>query len=164
MPLPRRPDRRARRRADVLGNTTGIVGFFGASSMERLPTEIAMTENMRRFKSIAIGRAIMSGRFITDADIVRDQVDWGVTGWISRPSFTGSTSMCVMDVHLQPGGGHAFHRHPDQEEIIWVREGRIEQWLEDAKQELGPGRGGLHPEGRRPRVVHGRRTRRRSSA
>ena len=24
----------------------------------------------------------------------------------------------------QPGGGHAFHRHPDQEEIIWVREGR----------------------------------------
>ena len=81
----------------------------------------------------------MNGSFITDADIVRDQEDWGVTGWISRPSFTGSTSMCVMDVHLQPGGGHAFHRHPDQEEIIWVREGRIEQWLEDSKQELGPG-------------------------
>ena len=81
----------------------------------------------------------MSGRFITDADIVRDQEDWGVTGWISRPSFTGSTSMCVMDVHLQPGGGHAFHRHPDQEEIIWVREGRIEQWLELQSRELGPG-------------------------
>ena len=32
-----------------------------------------------------------------------------------------------------------------------MREGRIEQWLEDAKHELGPGRGGLHPEGRRPR-------------
>jgi predicted TIM-barrel enzyme len=38
----------------VLQRTTGIVGFFGASSMERLPTEVAMTENMRRFKSIAI--------------------------------------------------------------------------------------------------------------
>ena len=38
----------------VLQRTTGIVGFFGASSMERLPTEIAMTENMRRFKSIPI--------------------------------------------------------------------------------------------------------------
>jgi predicted TIM-barrel enzyme len=38
----------------VLANTTGIVGFFGASSMERLPTEVAMTENMRRFKSITI--------------------------------------------------------------------------------------------------------------
>jgi predicted TIM-barrel enzyme len=36
----------------VLERTTGVVGFFGASSMERLPTEVAMTENMRRFKAI----------------------------------------------------------------------------------------------------------------
>jgi predicted TIM-barrel enzyme len=38
----------------VIDNTTGVVGFFGASSMERLPTEVAMTENMRRFKSIVV--------------------------------------------------------------------------------------------------------------
>ncbi len=38
----------------VLDSTTGVVGFFGASSMERLPTEIAMTENMKRFKSIRV--------------------------------------------------------------------------------------------------------------
>jgi predicted TIM-barrel enzyme len=38
----------------VLERTTGVVGFFGASSMERLPTEIAMTENMRRFKALAL--------------------------------------------------------------------------------------------------------------
>ncbi len=37
----------------MLERTEGIVGFFGASSMERLPTEIAMTENMRRFKALA---------------------------------------------------------------------------------------------------------------
>jgi predicted TIM-barrel enzyme len=41
----------------VLEATTGVVGFFGASSMERLPTEVAMTENMRRFKSIPIEEA-----------------------------------------------------------------------------------------------------------
>ena len=35
--------------------TTGVVGFFGASSMERLPTEVAMTENMKRFKALAPG-------------------------------------------------------------------------------------------------------------
>jgi predicted TIM-barrel enzyme len=40
--------------AYVLERTTGVVGFFGASSMERLPTEVAMTENMRRFKSIPV--------------------------------------------------------------------------------------------------------------
>ncbi len=36
----------------VLARTHGVAGFFGASSMERLPTEIAMTENMKRFKTI----------------------------------------------------------------------------------------------------------------
>lgn len=38
----------------VLDRTTGVQGFFGASSMERLPTEVAMTENMKRFKGLAI--------------------------------------------------------------------------------------------------------------
>jgi predicted TIM-barrel enzyme len=38
--------------AYVLERTEGVVGFFGASSMERLPTEVAMTENMKRFKGI----------------------------------------------------------------------------------------------------------------
>jgi predicted TIM-barrel enzyme len=37
----------------VLDRTEGVVGFFGASSMERLPTEVAMTENMKRFKALA---------------------------------------------------------------------------------------------------------------
>ena len=40
--------------AYILERTTGVVGFFGASSMERLPTEVAMTENMRRFKAIPV--------------------------------------------------------------------------------------------------------------
>ena len=41
----------------ILDHTEGIVGFFGASSMERLPVEVAMIDNMRRFKSIATGRS-----------------------------------------------------------------------------------------------------------
>lgn len=40
--------------AYVLKRTTGVVGFFGASSMERLPSETAMTENMRRFKALSM--------------------------------------------------------------------------------------------------------------
>jgi predicted TIM-barrel enzyme len=42
--------------AYVIANTEGVVGFLGASSMERLPTEAAMTENMRRFKAILSDR------------------------------------------------------------------------------------------------------------
>ena len=36
----------------VLRNTEGVHGFYGASSMERLPTEIAITEQMKKFKAI----------------------------------------------------------------------------------------------------------------
>jgi len=37
----------------VLKNTKNCHGFYGASSMERLPTEVALTEQTRKFKSIA---------------------------------------------------------------------------------------------------------------
>jgi len=38
--------------AYVLARTEGVAGFFGASSMERLPTEVAITETVRRFKEL----------------------------------------------------------------------------------------------------------------
>ncbi|MEV0115586.1 phosphoenolpyruvate hydrolase family protein [Streptomyces sp. NPDC050844] len=38
--------------AYVLDHTTGIVGFFGASSIERLPTERAIVEQTRAFKGL----------------------------------------------------------------------------------------------------------------
>ena len=37
----------------VLKNTDNCHGFYGASSMERLPTETALTEQTRTFKSIS---------------------------------------------------------------------------------------------------------------
>ncbi|MEM0906067.1 MAG: phosphoenolpyruvate hydrolase family protein [Pseudomonadota bacterium] len=36
----------------VLKNTTNCHGFYGASSMERLPTEVALKEQTRKFKAI----------------------------------------------------------------------------------------------------------------
>jgi predicted TIM-barrel enzyme len=36
----------------VLKNTATCHGFYGASSMERLPTEVALTEQTRAFKRI----------------------------------------------------------------------------------------------------------------
>jgi predicted TIM-barrel enzyme len=37
----------------VLRNATGIDGFYGASSMERLPTEIALTARVREFTNLS---------------------------------------------------------------------------------------------------------------
>ncbi|MEO8483883.1 MAG: phosphoenolpyruvate hydrolase family protein [Acidobacteriota bacterium] len=38
----------------VMARTRGIVGFYGASSMERLPVEVAITEQVRRFKELVL--------------------------------------------------------------------------------------------------------------
>ncbi len=40
--------------AYVLEHTKGVVGFFGASSIERLPTEVAITDCVKRFKSLPL--------------------------------------------------------------------------------------------------------------
>ena len=39
--------------AFILRNTKNCHGFYGASSMERLPTEVALTEQTRQFKAIS---------------------------------------------------------------------------------------------------------------
>jgi predicted TIM-barrel enzyme len=38
----------------ILKHTSGIAGFFGASSIERLPTEVAITDCVRQFKELKV--------------------------------------------------------------------------------------------------------------
>lgn len=92
----------------------------------------------------------MNGQFIRTTDVDREQLDWGELGWISRPPKTGAEHITAIEVTLIPGGGHDFHRHPTQEELIYVLSGRIVQWLETKKQELHPGDSIFIPTG----VIH----------
>ncbi len=81
----------------------------------------------------------MSGRFVLAAEAVRQQLDWGSLGWCSRPADTRAENLVVSEVTLAPGGGHTFHKHPRQEEVIYVIDGEVEQWREDEKRRLTPG-------------------------
>lgn len=74
-------------------------------------------------------------RFVKQAEIEQEQFDWGVVGWRCVPA-TGARQIVVMDVTLDPGGGHDFHRHPGQEEMIIVKRGRITQYLERESTQL----------------------------
>jgi len=81
----------------------------------------------------------MAGKFILAAGVEREQLAWGSLGWLSRPATTGAQQLVVIEVTLAPGHGHNFHKHPDQEEVIYVIEGAVEQWLEQEKRLLTPG-------------------------
>ena len=76
-------------------------------------------------------------KFVKKGDVEEEQFDWGVIGWRCVPA-TGAKQVVVMDVKLEPGEGHDFHRHPGQEEMIIVKRGRITQYLERESTELGP--------------------------
>jgi quercetin dioxygenase-like cupin family protein len=81
----------------------------------------------------------MNAKFVPSNTVQRDTLDWGVLGSLSRPSVTGARNLTVLEVTLTPGQGHAFHKHPDQEEVIVAIEGEVEQWLEGEKRMLQPG-------------------------
>jgi quercetin dioxygenase-like cupin family protein len=81
----------------------------------------------------------MTGKFVAARDIPSDRLDWGELAWISRPSTTGSRQITEALVTLAPGFGHDFHRHPGQEEMLYVLSGTVEQWIEGEKRTLAAG-------------------------
>lgn len=92
----------------------------------------------------------ISGQFISAAAAQRETLSWGTLGWVCRPAATGAANLVVIEVTLDPGHGHNFHKHPDQEEAIYVLDGEVEQWLREEKQLLYPGDAVFIP----PDVVH----------
>jgi quercetin dioxygenase-like cupin family protein len=76
--------------------------------------------------------------FVMNADVRQEGFDWGTIGWRLTPEH-GAKTLVVMDVTLEPGEGHAFHRHPGQEEMIIVKEGEITQFLEQELTTLQAG-------------------------
>jgi quercetin dioxygenase-like cupin family protein len=81
----------------------------------------------------------MTGIFRLATDVDREKIEWGVRAWFSLPASTGTKNLVVVEVNLMPGFGHNFHIHPNQEEIIYVLQGELEQWLEQEKRSLNPG-------------------------
>ncbi len=80
----------------------------------------------------------MAGAFKPGGSLTRDDQDWGVFAQISGPR-DGLAGIVAIEATFLPGKCHDFHRHPGQEEVIYVIEGTIEQWLEQEKHELSAG-------------------------
>ena len=81
----------------------------------------------------------MKGKLTHTTEVEREQLPFGELGWISRPASTNAKELVVIEGRLAPGFGHNFHKHPDQEEVLYVIEGEVEQWLEQDKRLLKPG-------------------------
>lgn len=78
-------------------------------------------------------------QFVLKADTEREVLEWGSLAWVTHPPLTSNKELTVIDVELLPGKGHAFHRHPDQEETIYVIDGHVEQWIDQEMKLLQSG-------------------------
>jgi quercetin dioxygenase-like cupin family protein len=79
------------------------------------------------------------GGFVSAREVKREELDWGALAWFSGPAASGSDNLVVLEVTLNPGCGHDFHKHPRQDESIYVLEGEIEQWIDRERRMLKPG-------------------------
>ena len=92
----------------------------------------------------------MPGKFIIANEIQLKLNDFGTSRRLSDPPNTGAKQLTVSEVNFDPGKGHNFHKHPDQEEVVLVVAGKVEQWVDREMRILGPGDAAFIPAG----VVH----------
>jgi quercetin dioxygenase-like cupin family protein len=78
-------------------------------------------------------------RFVTAHEMQVETLPWGPHEWLSRVGLTAAEDLALVRVRMPPGTGHAFHRHPSLEEIIYVVSGTAEQWVERESRTLAAG-------------------------
>jgi quercetin dioxygenase-like cupin family protein len=90
-------------------------------------------------------------RFVTAAETEVERLEGKTHHWYFKPGLGDAESLVFVRARIVPGAGHASHTHPEMDEIIYVLEGSMTQWLEREKRELRPGDSIYIPRG----VVHG---------
>lgn len=92
----------------------------------------------------------MNGKFMLEAAENWEVAPIGRSATLSGPQQTGAKNLMVIDAVFEPGKQHSFHHHPNQEEVIYVVEGVLEQWIEGEMRMMKPGDSCFIPAG----VVH----------
>jgi len=78
-------------------------------------------------------------RFVTAREVQVEVQPWCTCEWLCRPGLVDAEHLLLVRAHMPPGEAHLFHRHPSAEEVIYVLEGRAEQWVGRERRVLGPG-------------------------
>lgn len=78
-------------------------------------------------------------KFVGRDDVRIENFPWCKCEWLCKPGIVPSEHILLVRAIMPGGECHKFHRHPSMEEIIFVLEGRAEQWVEKESRILGPG-------------------------
>jgi quercetin dioxygenase-like cupin family protein len=86
-------------------------------------------------------------RFVGLEAILTHRSAFALEEWMCRPDIVPNEHLLLVRATMEPGESHPFHHHPTREEIIYVLEGRAEQWVGRQKRELSAGEMAFIPMG-----------------
>lgn len=81
----------------------------------------------------------MGSKVMREDDGKSMAVEWGITKKLFGPETVGARHLRINITEYAPGTEHTFHRHPDQEEVIYVLDGEGITRTEEGDQRIGPG-------------------------
>lgn len=90
-------------------------------------------------------------RFVSTTETETQHLEKQVNQWYFRDGLGDSDSLVFVRAKFTAGGSHAFHSHPEMDEIIYMLSGEMEQWVEKEKRILRAGDSAYIPRG----VIHG---------
>ncbi len=67
--------------------------------------------------------------FVTREETRVERYPWGPHDWLCRPDLVDSAGLLMVRVEVPRSEGIPFHLHPGMEEIIYVLQGKAEQWV-----------------------------------
>ena len=83
--------------------------------------------------------------FILSDDVQAFDEPWCHVEKLCHSDTASPQNLLLVRATMPAGEAHNFHRHPGREEIIYVLEGKAEQWVGREKSLLGPGDMALIP-------------------
>ncbi|MEA3208417.1 MAG: hypothetical protein QOE70_1474 [Chthoniobacter sp.] len=104
------------------------------------------------YKGAAMPEASPSPRrFVSTAETEVQHLDRQTNHWYFKDGLGDAESLVFVRAHFDAGGSHPFHSHPEMDEIIYLLEGEMVQWVEKEKRNLKAGDSAYIPRG----VIHG---------
>src|SRR6202051_4258979 len=89
-----------------------------------------------------------SMRAIVHQDTAREAWRPGVETRMLVSASNGASQLCIFEQWVAPGVGAPTHSHP-VEEVLTVREGEAEMWIDDQRVIVSAGRSLIVPAGRK---------------
>lgn len=90
-------------------------------------------------------------RFVSASETEKQLLEKQTNHWYFKDGLGDSESLVFVRARFTAGGSHAFHSHPEMDEIIYLLSGEMVQWVEQEKRLLKAGDSAYIPRG----IVHG---------